>query len=128
MSVATPEPSMPSRLSRRPAVSMIRRLVSSLCSFAYRTTSHAPYPRCEYDHTLKLSGHDDDNDLARLRAPLLDVGHRLECFGERERPVDDRAQLPLVVEGTEVAQLGAVGLHEEELVPHAQGLGLLAHL
>src|SRR3954452_11991981 len=37
MIVATPEPSMPSRLSRRPAVSMIRCLVSCLCSFAYRT-------------------------------------------------------------------------------------------
>src|SRR6266536_1063835 len=37
MSVATPEPSMPSRLSRRPPVAMIRCLVSCLCSFAYRT-------------------------------------------------------------------------------------------
>ena len=32
--VATPEPSIPSRLSRRPAVSMIRCLVSCLCSVA----------------------------------------------------------------------------------------------
>ncbi|MFD9389878.1 CGNR zinc finger domain-containing protein [Streptomyces sp. NPDC060000] len=44
MSVETPEPSIPSCLNRRPAVSMIRRLVSDLCSFPYRTTAHAPSP------------------------------------------------------------------------------------
>src|SRR5688572_31365071 len=38
MSVAIPEPSMPSRLNRRPAVSMIRRFVACLCSLPYRTT------------------------------------------------------------------------------------------
>jgi hypothetical protein len=38
MRVAIPEPSMPSRLNLRPAVWMIRRLVSCLRSFPYRTT------------------------------------------------------------------------------------------
>jgi hypothetical protein len=37
MSVATPEPSMPLRLSRRPAVVMLRCRVSCLRSFVYRT-------------------------------------------------------------------------------------------
>src|SRR4051812_17893678 len=43
MSVATPEPSMPSRLKRRLAVSMIRCLVASLCSFPYRTLADAGF-------------------------------------------------------------------------------------
>src|SRR6266571_1169505 len=36
MRVAIPEPSMPSCLSRRPAASMIRRLVACFCSLPYR--------------------------------------------------------------------------------------------
>src|SRR5690348_3146132 len=36
MSVAIPEPSMPSCLSRRPAASMIRRRVACFCSLPYR--------------------------------------------------------------------------------------------
>src|SRR5512132_4023010 len=44
MSVAMPEPSMPSRLNRRPAASTIRRRLASLCSLPYRAT--AP-PRVE---------------------------------------------------------------------------------
>src|SRR6266487_3192382 len=36
MSVAMPEPSMPSRLSRRPATSMIRRRVAGFCCLPYR--------------------------------------------------------------------------------------------
>src|SRR3954464_15745212 len=44
MRVETPEPSIPSCLNRRPAVSMIRRRVSDLCSLPYRTTPHAPSP------------------------------------------------------------------------------------
>ena len=38
MRVAIPEPSMPTRLNLRRAVWMIRRLVSCLRSFPYRTT------------------------------------------------------------------------------------------
>src|ERR1044072_3148069 len=44
MSVETPEPSIPSCLNRRPALSILRRLVCNLCSFPYRTTAHAPSP------------------------------------------------------------------------------------
>src|SRR4051812_15385343 len=126
MSVATPEPSMPSRLSRRPAVSMIRRRVTSLCSFPYRTTPCAPsevLPRLAFDASTTILGilHHRDDDLARLRPSLLDMGDRLERPVEREGPVDDRAQFPLVVQGAELTQLGTVGLHEEELVAHASG-------
>src|SRR4051812_44097358 len=61
-----------------------------------------------------------DDDLAGLGPALLDVGHRLGCLLERERPVDDRPQHAGVIQWAELAQLGAAGLHEEELVAHIE--------
>jgi hypothetical protein len=54
-----------------------------------------------------------DDDLA-VGAALLDVRERLERLGERELLVDDRAEVAGVVEGCQLAQLSAVGLHEEK--------------
>jgi len=59
-----------------------------------------------------------DDDLA-IGAALLDVRQRLERLVKRKRLVDDGAELAGVVEGGEFAQLGAVGLHEQEGVAHA---------
>ncbi len=78
--------------------------------------------------TSPADGLHRDDDLAGLGPSLFDVGHGFERLLEREDRVDDRAQCVAVVEGAELAQLGAAGLHEEELVAHAQGLGLLADL
>jgi hypothetical protein len=44
---------------------------------------------------------------------VLDVGQRLEGLVERERLVDDRAEVAGVVVDGQLAQLGAVGLHEQ---------------
>jgi hypothetical protein len=54
-----------------------------------------------------------DYDLA-VGAALLDVRQGFEGLVERERRVDDRAEVARVVEGGELVQLGAVGLHEQE--------------
>ena len=54
-----------------------------------------------------------DDDLA-VGAALLDVAQRLEGLVERERVVDVRAEVAGVVEGGQFAQLGAVGVHEQE--------------
>jgi hypothetical protein len=59
-----------------------------------------------------------DDDLA-VGAALLDVRQRREGLVERERLVDERAQVAGVVEGGQLAQLGAVGLHEQKRVAHA---------
>jgi hypothetical protein len=59
-----------------------------------------------------------DHDLA-VGVALLDVRQRLEGLVERERVVDDWAKVAGVVEGSELAQLGAVGLHEQKRVAHA---------
>jgi hypothetical protein len=59
-----------------------------------------------------------DDNLA-VGTALLDVRQGLEGLVERERLVDDRAQVAGVVEGGQLAQLGAVGLHEQERVAHA---------
>src|ERR687898_2413453 len=59
-----------------------------------------------------------DDDLA-VGAALLDVRQRLEGLVERERLVDERAEVAGVVEGGQLAQLGTVGLHEQERVAHA---------
>jgi hypothetical protein len=59
-----------------------------------------------------------DDDLA-VGAALLDVRQRLEGPVERERLVDERAEVADVVEGGQLAQLGAVGLHEQKRVGHA---------
>ena len=58
-----------------------------------------------------------DDDLA-VGAALLDVGQRLEGLVKWEGLVDDRAEVAGVVEGGQFAQLGAVGLHEQERVAH----------
>ena len=42
--------------------------------------------------------------------------------------IDDRTQCTRVVERGELAQLGATGVHEEELVAHAEFLGRFADL
>jgi hypothetical protein len=44
-------------------------------------------------------GRHRDHDLAGLGTALLDVCHCLERLVEREGAVDDRAELPAVVEG-----------------------------
>jgi hypothetical protein len=54
-----------------------------------------------------------DDDLA-VCAALLDVRQGVEGLVEGERLVDDRAQVTGVVEGGQLAQLGAVGLHEQK--------------
>jgi hypothetical protein len=59
-----------------------------------------------------------DDDLA-VGAALLDVRQRLEGLVERERLVDERAEVAGVVEGGQLAQLPAVGLHEQKRVAHA---------
>jgi hypothetical protein len=59
-----------------------------------------------------------DDDLA-VGAALLDVRQSLEGLVERERLVDERAEVAGVVEGGQLAQLGAVGLHEQKRVGHA---------
>jgi hypothetical protein len=58
-----------------------------------------------------------DDDLA-VGAALLDVRQRLESLVEGERLVDDRAEVAGVIEGGQLAQLGTVGLHEQERVAH----------
>jgi hypothetical protein len=58
-----------------------------------------------------------DDDLA-VGAALLDVGQRLEGLVKWEGRVDDRAEVAGVVEGGQLTQLGAVGLHEQERVAH----------
>jgi hypothetical protein len=58
-----------------------------------------------------------DDDLA-VGAALLDVRQRLEGLVERERLIDDRAEVAGVVEGGQLAQLPAVGLHEQKRVAH----------
>ena len=58
-----------------------------------------------------------DDDLA-VGAALLDVGQRLKGLVKWERLVDDRAEVAGVLEGGQLAQLGAVGLHEQERVAH----------
>src|SRR5512133_1899215 len=68
-----------------------------------------------------------DDDLA-VGAALLDVGQRLEGLVKWERLVDDRVQVAGVVEGGQLAQLGAVGLHEQERVAHSELPGLLVEL
>src|SRR5215207_4745933 len=68
-----------------------------------------------------------DDDLA-VGAALLDVRQRLEGVVERERLVDERAEVAGVVEGGQLAQLRAVGLHEQKRVAHAELPGLLADL
>src|SRR5436190_1496893 len=60
-----------------------------------------------------FSGHGDD-DLAGLRAALLDVLHGLERLVEREDAVDDGVDLPRVDEGGDRAELDAAGPHEQE--------------
>src|SRR2546426_959532 len=50
MSVATPEPSMPSRLSRRPAVSMIRAPPPARASSASRAAPEGPLPEEDACH------------------------------------------------------------------------------
>ena len=54
-----------------------------------------------------------DDDLAG-GAALLGVGQRLGGLVKWERLVDDWAEVAGVVEGGQLAQLGAVGLHEQE--------------
>jgi hypothetical protein len=54
-----------------------------------------------------------DDDLA-VGAALLDVGQRVEGLVKWEGLVDDRAEVAGVVEGGQLAQLGTVGLHEQE--------------
>ena len=58
----------------------------------------------------------------------LDVGERLEGLVERECSVEDRAQTARVVEGGELAELGAIGPHEEERVTHTRFLAALRTL
>src|SRR5205085_2400155 len=81
-----------------------------------RAGGHAVHDNTVTGTVSVVVGHHRDHDLAGLGTALLDVRHRLERLVEREGAVDDRAELPAVVEGAEFAQLGAVGLHEEELV------------
>src|SRR5215211_6895469 len=89
-------------------------------------TSPRRSPRSSNGPSAALSVERDD-DLA-VGAALLDVRQRLEGLVERERLVDDRAEVAGVVEGGQLAQLGAVGLHEQERVAHAQLPRLLADL
>src|SRR5215207_6271 len=95
---------------------------------ARRLTAGGAVSLRECDPISVVAGLNRDNNLAGLGAALLDVRHRLEHLVELECAVDDWAELSAVIEGTELAQLGAAGLHEEEPVAHAQGLGLLADL
>src|SRR5947207_2903546 len=60
-----------------------------------------------------------DDDLAGGPA-LLDIRQRLEGLLKWERLVDVRAEVAGVVEGGQLAQLGAVGLHEQKRVAHAE--------
>ena len=87
--------------------------------FRYRT-------HCGVGRQAALSVERDD-DLA-VRAALLDVRQRREGLVERERLVDDRAEVAGIVEGGQLAQLGAVGAHEQERVAHAELAGLFADL
>src|SRR5215207_9037000 len=68
-----------------------------------------------------------DDDLAG-RAALLGVRQRVEGLVKRERLVDDRAEVAGVVKGGQLAQLSAVGLHEQERVAHSELPGLLVDL
>lgn len=65
-------------------------------------------PRCGRWPALLV---ERDEDLA-VGAALLDVRQRLEGLVERERLVDDGAEVAGVVEGGQLAQLPPVGLHE----------------
>jgi hypothetical protein len=56
-----------------------------------------------------------DDDLA-VGAALLDVGERLEGLVERECLVDERAEVAGVIQGGQLAQLPAVGPHEQKRV------------
>src|SRR6185503_19079597 len=68
-----------------------------------------------------------DDDLA-VGAALFDVRQRLEGLVERERLVDERAEAAGVVEGGQLTQLSAVGLHEQKRAADAQLARLLADL
>src|SRR4051812_47339841 len=98
---------------------VIRKLADEVCC---TTSSSARGDR----RRSRLSVERDD-DLA-VGAALLDVRQRFAGLVERERPVDDGAEVAGVVEGSELAQLGAVGLHPQERVAHAELAGLLADL
>jgi hypothetical protein len=52
-----------------------------------------------------VAGPHRHHDLAGLGAALLDVRHRLKRPVEREGAIDDRSELPAVVESGELAQL-----------------------
>src|SRR5215203_4567362 len=83
------------------------------------------YVQCD-GRRSRLSVEGDDN-LA-VGAALLDVGQRLEGLVKWKRLVDDWAELAGVVEGGQLAKLGAVGLHEQERVAHSELPGLLVDL
>src|SRR5205814_1446026 len=103
----------------RSRVDRNRRLRLPPTRFRYRTRSGARPP-------ASLSVERDD-DLAG-GAALLGVCQRLEGLVERERVVNERAEVAGVVEGGQLAQLGAVGLHEQERVTHASLAGLRVDL
>ena len=93
--------------------SRLRRMGAAAGARAAR--SSAPSRRDRRRSRLSI---ERDDDLA-VGVALLDVRQRLEGLVERERVVDDWAKVAGVVEGSELAQLGAVGLHEQKRVAHA---------
>jgi hypothetical protein len=112
----------PRRLPSRDRSTLVAGRRLSWCSSRQAAATAAPFasaigPIAGVGRQAALSVERDD-DLA-VGAALLDVRQRLERLVERERLVDERAQLAGVVEGGQLAQLGAVGLHEQERVAHS---------
>ena len=66
--------------------------------------------------------------LPALAFPLSANAIASRVWSKPKVRVDDRAQCTCVVEPGELAQLGATGVHEEELVAHAEFLGGSADL
>src|ERR1700756_797356 len=63
-----------------------------------------------------------DDDLA-LGAAGLDIGHRLVGLVEREDAIDHGAYRAFLQQARDLAELAAVGMHEEERVVDSAALG-----
>src|SRR5215218_3603749 len=111
---------------RADAIARRHRLSSKTGVCDWRQFASAFGPIAGVGRQAALSVERDD-DLA-VGAALLGIRQRLEGPVERKRLVDERAEVAGVVEGGQLAQLGAVGLHEQERVTHASLPRLLADL
>src|SRR5712671_1899667 len=108
MSVAIPEPSMPSCLSRRPAASMIRRLVACFCSFPYRamrasTGRNNPLPSMLLYY---------DRNSIRTGGPKMTNAKPVALVTGASSGIGKAASLALVESGLEVVGTSATTLTE----------------